>query len=284
MTIKVMGYGRVSTALQEISPEVQEKHCRDWYTSQAERGEWNHDSKFTGMIIDKAISGKVDLFKRPQGQHILTQLKRGDVLVVSKLSRAFRSTQDMLRTCETFREVGIRLVLLDIAVDTSTPTGKLMLTVLAAIAEFERELIAERTRDAMRHRRGEGQWVGIAPPGWILRTKSQTRRRDNDLIPDYDTRKLGEYAAKRIHQGISVEQIATEINAMADKSAASRAAGRQKKDYSNKLMTIWAAYCVCDWPPMSRQQLRDKFGANVFTTDWVRGRYAAATRANAAVS
>jgi DNA invertase Pin-like site-specific DNA recombinase len=273
MTVKVLGYGRVSTIDQEISPEVQEKQCREWHRQQAERDEWKGDSRFIGMIIDKAVSGKVDLFRRPQGQHILTTLKRGDVLVVSKLSRAFRSTQDMLRSCEVFQEVGIRLVLLDMAVDTSTPTGKLMLTVLAAIAEFERELIAERTRDAIKHRMDEGQWLGIAPPGWTLRTKSQTRRRDNELLPDPDTRRLGQYAAKRIMQGASIEQIAAEVNASADKATESRSLARRKTAYSAKLMMVWAVYHVCDWPPLSRNRLKSKFGETVFTVDFVRANY-----------
>jgi DNA invertase Pin-like site-specific DNA recombinase len=273
MSTKVMGYARVSTSLQEISPEVQEKQCREWYRTQVERSEWVGGSHFAGMLVDKAVSGKVDLFHRPQGQHILTQLKRGDVLVVSKLSRAFRSTQDMLRSCEAFREVGIRLVLLDMAVDTSTPTGKLMITVLAAIAEFERELIAERTRDAIQHRISEGQWMGIAPPGWTLRTKAQTRCRDNDLIPDHDTRKLGKYTARRIFEGASFEQIALEVNATVNKAAASRSISRRRKEYSPKLMMVWAVYHVCDWPPVSRRRLREMVGEDAFTADFVRERY-----------
>jgi DNA invertase Pin-like site-specific DNA recombinase len=273
MTTKILGYGRVSTIDQEISPEVQEKQCRQWYQTQSERGEWSGEHRFIGMIIDKAVSGKVDLFKRPQGQHILATLSRGDVLVVSKLSRAFRSTQDMLRSCETFQQLGIRLVLLDVQVDTSTPTGKLMLTVLAAIAEFERELIAERTRDAMRHRMDEGQWVGIAPPGWILRTKSQTRRRDNDLIPDPDTRRLGAYCARRIAENISIEQIAAEINASANKATQSRSLARRKTEYSPKLMMVWAVYHVCGWPPLSRNRMRAKFGEDAFTVRYVQDHY-----------
>jgi DNA invertase Pin-like site-specific DNA recombinase len=273
MTTNVLGYGRVSTIDQEISPEVQEKQCRQWHQSQAEKGEWGGDSKFIGMIVDKAVSGKVDLFKRPQGQHILTTLKRGDVLVVSKLSRAFRSTQDMLRSCEAFGEAGIRLVLLDVQVDTSTPTGKLMLTVLAAIAEFERELIAERTRDAIRHRMEEGQWLGTAPPGWILRTKSQTRQRNNDLIPDLATRELGKYAADQIRAGISIEQIAAEVNRSANKSADSRSGHRKRTEYSPKLMMVWAVYCVLGWPPICRRRLREKHGDATFTCEFVRSRY-----------
>lgn len=273
MTVKVLGYGRVSKIDQEISPEVQEKQCREWHRQQADRGEWKGDSAFIGMIVDKAVSGKIDLFKRPQGQHILTTLKRGDVLVVAKLSRAFRSTQDMLRSCEVFQEVGIRLVLLDMAVDTSTPTGKLMLTVLAAIAEFERELIAERTRDAIKHRMDEGQWLGIAPPGWTLRTKSQTRRRDNDLVPDHDTRRLGQYAARRIKEGASIEMIAAEVNACADRATESRSLSRRKKPYSAKLMMVWAVYHVCDWPPLSRNRLKAKVSETVFTVDYVRANY-----------
>jgi DNA invertase Pin-like site-specific DNA recombinase len=273
MTTKVLAYGRVSTIDQEISPEVQEKQCRQWYDTQVDRSEWGGNSQYMGMIVDKAISGKTDLFHRPQGQHIIARLTRGDVLVVSKLSRAFRSTQDMLRSCETFQTIGIRLVLLDMAVDTSTPTGKLMLTVLAAIAEFERELIAERTRDAIRHRMDEGQWVGQAPPGWTLRTKAQTRRRDNNLVPDHDTRKLGQYAARRIHQGASIESVAMEVNATANKAAESRSISRRKTEYSPKLMMVWAVYHVCDWPPVSKRKLKELCGEDTFTVDFVKQRY-----------
>lgn len=270
MTIKVLGYGRVSTALQEISPEVQEKHCRDWYATQCERDEWDGDSGFIGMLMDKAVSGKVDLFKRPQGQRILETLGRGDVLVVSKLSRAFRSTQDALRSVDALRDVGIRLVLLDIQIDTGIPTGRLMLTMLAAVAQFERELIGERTRDAMRHRRREGQWVGVAPPGWLLRTKKDTGRRNNDLIPDYYTRMLGRIAADMIRNGTSVELVAQEVNRVSRKSESSRKPTNKAKPFSDKLMTTWATYCLLGWPPLSRVQVTEKFSPDAFTNEWVR--------------
>jgi DNA invertase Pin-like site-specific DNA recombinase len=93
---------------------------------------------------------------RPEFQRMLDQLREGDVVVVWKLDRLARSTRDLLETMETIRDAGARFQSLSEPwVDTTTHAGKMIMTVFAGIAEFERDLIRERTkagRDAARTR------------------------------------------------------------------------------------------------------------------------------------
>ena len=122
-TTTVLGYGRVSTDKQELSPEAQTKICRDWYDREVAGGVWKSGSKWGGMIMDLAVSSKVDLFKRPKGQLIPTLLQPGDVMVAAKIWRAFRSAADAELSLEQFKEMQIRCVLIDMQVDTSTYNG-----------------------------------------------------------------------------------------------------------------------------------------------------------------
>lgn len=89
-------------------------------------------------------------------------LRTGDVLVVESLSRVSRSTKDLLNIFDDFEHRGIKLVSLKENIDTSTPTGKLLVTVLSAICQFERDLTVQRTREGLKASRARGR-VGGRP-------------------------------------------------------------------------------------------------------------------------
>lgn len=100
---------------------------------------------------------------RPQLAACMAFLRPGDALVAVRLDRLARSTRELLEIAETLQGRGIDLVVLDQAIDTSTPAGKLMFSVLAAIAEFERDLIRERTLDGLARAAAEGRHGGRKP-------------------------------------------------------------------------------------------------------------------------
>jgi DNA invertase Pin-like site-specific DNA recombinase len=102
--------------------------------------------------MEKESGGKSD---RPELNATLGYLCEGDTLVVTKLDRLVRSTFDLYRIAKQLEERGIHLVILKQNIDTSTPVGKLMFTMLGAVAEFEKDLINEK--DGRRQSKGESQ-------------------------------------------------------------------------------------------------------------------------------
>ena len=114
----------------------------------------------SGRYVDQGISGAKD--SRPELNRLMADAhsRRFDVVAVWKFDRFARSVSHLLRALETFQALGIEFVSLSEQVDTSTPTGKMVFTVLGAVAELERSLIAERVRAGLRHARAKGKKLG----------------------------------------------------------------------------------------------------------------------------
>jgi len=205
--IKVAGYGRMSTDKQQMSPAVQEQAVRDWFEYQTKAGKWDDGAEFVGMFVDKAVSSRIDLLDRPCGEHIITVLNPGDVIVAAKYNRAFRSAADAERTLARLNEAGILLVFLDLNIDTSTANGKLMAGVLAVVSEHERNLRSETTKDALAFRRRTGHAVCLPPWGWQIKNKRKSKevRRASmaKMAPDLDERSFANAARKMLRGGAS---------------------------------------------------------------------------------
>jgi DNA invertase Pin-like site-specific DNA recombinase len=122
-------YGRVSTTDQNATLQ------RNSFASRGIQKE--------NVYIDEGVSGK--LAHRPELDKVLDRLKEGDMLTVWRLDRLGRSVGNLIHLVEMFKDRGIELVSIKEQIDTTTPTGKLMFYIFAAIAEFERDLIRERT-------------------------------------------------------------------------------------------------------------------------------------------
>lgn len=138
-----IGYGRVST--RDQNPDAQ----RDQLTA----------AGVDELFIDKA-SGK--LASRPELDAALRHLRAGDVLVITRLDRLGRSTKHLAQLAvELQREIGLRV--LHQGIDTTTAVGRLFFHILAAIAEFEHELIKERTVDGLEAARSRGRNGGRKP-------------------------------------------------------------------------------------------------------------------------
>ena len=112
------------------------------------------------FFIEK-VSGKN--MARPKLQEMLEFVREGDICYCVDFSRMARSTQDLLSICELLQNKGVHLVSIKENFDTSTPQGRLMLTIIAAINSFERENILERQREGIAIAKAEGKYKGRKP-------------------------------------------------------------------------------------------------------------------------
>lgn len=150
----VLGYLRVSTDEQARSGLGLDAQ-RATIAAEAERRGWTVE-----WIADEGHSAK-DM-RRPGIQQALTELENGGpkVLVVAKLDRLSRSLLDFAAVMERARRNGWALVALDLGVDTTTPSGEMLASVVAAFAQYERRLIGQRTRDALAEKKRQGARLG----------------------------------------------------------------------------------------------------------------------------
>ena len=149
--MKAALYARVSTTNGQ-DPTMQTRELKEY----CERRGW----KIAGEYVDTGISGAKE--KRPELDRMMADAhrRRFDAVVVWKFDRFARSVSHLLRALETFKALGIDFVSLSEQVDTSTPMGKMVFTVLGAVAELERSLIAERVRAGLRNARAKGKRLG----------------------------------------------------------------------------------------------------------------------------
>lgn len=101
--------------------------------------------------------------RRPVYERVLRRLRPGDTFVVWHLDRAFRSTVDAVREVERLKKRGIALRIVTLDIDTTTPAGMLVYTVMAAFAEFERSMISQRTKEGLAAARRRGKKLGRPP-------------------------------------------------------------------------------------------------------------------------
>lgn len=143
----LIGYARTSTLDQKASIEAQE---RDLRAIGCEK-----------VFVEQVSS--VDVAHREQLAMALEFVREGDTLAVCKLDRLARSTSHLLEIVTTLEKKGAALRILNMGIDTSTPTGKLMLTVLGGIAQFEREIMLERQREGIAKAKADGKYKGRKP-------------------------------------------------------------------------------------------------------------------------
>lgn len=140
----IVGYARVST--QEQSLDVQLEQLQQ---------------AGAGKVFQEKASG-VDS-RRPELTAMLDFVREGDTVVVTKLDRIARSTKHLLDIIERLEQRNVALKVMNLNLDTASPTGKLMLSMLGAIATFERELMLERQAEGIARAKKEGRYKGRAP-------------------------------------------------------------------------------------------------------------------------
>jgi DNA invertase Pin-like site-specific DNA recombinase len=257
--VKVAGYGRMSTIDQQESPKVQEESIRRWFDYQAEGDRWPDGAEFIGMFVDEAVSSKVQLLDRKYGELMLSILDPGDFFVVSKIDRAFRSSADLERTLEKFREAGIHAVFLDLNVDSNTAMGEFVISNSVSIARFERKRIGERTREALRLKQKRGEAVGSAVAGF-KREKDQASKK---LVPDIEQRKLGFAAAELIRKGHSRTMVGKLIRPFVKRHNIKCGVG------DRTLVNTASASCL-DFPICGNRKASEILGMNTLTFEFVR--------------
>jgi DNA invertase Pin-like site-specific DNA recombinase len=160
--MKIYYYLRVSTAEQAgrgNSLDVQRERLTGYSLMQG----WK--DRRTDMFVDAGVSGSVPLGERPEGRRLLAAVKPGDVIAVTKLDRMFRSAKDALAVLEDLKGRRVALHMLDLGGDVlGNGIGKMVFTILAAVAENERERIAERIREAKQHLVEQGIYAGGKRP------------------------------------------------------------------------------------------------------------------------
>jgi DNA invertase Pin-like site-specific DNA recombinase len=176
--MRVLGYVRVSTSEQASKGAGLEAQRRAILAECARRG-WH----LVETIEDAGYSAR-DL-RRPGIQEALRALERGEAsaLVVAKLDRLSRSMLDFSKLMAKATSEHWALVALDVAVDTSTPSGEAMANMLATFSQFERRLIAQRTKEALAVKKAEGVRLGRPPtmPDAVVRRIQRQRARGDTL-------------------------------------------------------------------------------------------------------
>src|SRR6202051_4604442 len=153
--IKTIGYVRVSTDKQAdegVSLEAQAEKIRAMAVV--------HSAELIDIIVDGGESAKS--LNRPGMARLLALVEAGEVqtVIIAKLDRLTRSVKDLCILLERFTRRGVALVSVAESLDTGSAAGRLVLNIMAAVSQWEREAIGERTRDALGHKRSQGERVG----------------------------------------------------------------------------------------------------------------------------
>jgi site-specific DNA recombinase len=193
--MKAIGYIRVSTedqAREGISLENQDAKVKSYASL--------NDLDLIDIIRDEGVSGKS--LDRAGMTRLLDMVDNGKVeaIVVYKLDRLSRKTIDTLNLIETFETKGIAFHSISEKVDTKSATGKFFLTIISAISQMERDVISERTIDALNYKKTKKEWLGRIPYGFKIE--------DNHLVEDPEQIKSIQKAKRMKRAGKSIRDIA----------------------------------------------------------------------------
>ena len=176
---RVFAYVRVSTASQTPENQIREIEAAGFAVEPR-------------RIIAETISGSVAIARRPGFAKLIDKLETGDVLVVTKLDRLGRDAIDVSVTVARLEELGVRVHCLALGgVDLASPAGRMTMAVINAVAQFERDLLIERTQAGLARAKAEGKALG----------------RRASLDPDQRAK-----AAEQLAQGASVSAVARAFN------------------------------------------------------------------------
>ena len=197
---KAVAYVRVSTGKQDLSLDAQEERIRAYCQT--------YGLDLVEIIRERAVTGKLKLNKRPEGKRIAELTAAGVCHIVAlKLDRLFRNAVDALNHVEEWEQAGISLHLVDLggqSVNTGSSMGKMLITMLAGFAEFERNMIAERTTAALNYKKAHGEAYNHAPYGFDVSA--------GQLVPNAtEAAVIARMKALRA-DGISYNEIANTLN------------------------------------------------------------------------
>jgi DNA invertase Pin-like site-specific DNA recombinase len=200
-TGQAIGYVRVSSdqqAASGVSLDAQEARIRAMAVVQG--------VDLAEVIVDAGQSAKS--LSRPGMERLLALVDARQVqtVIVAKLDRLTRSVRDLADLLERFEKRGVSLVSVSESLDTGTAAGRLVLNVMMSVAQWEREAIGERTREALRHKKSSGQRVGTVAYGYQLASDGRT------IEPNADELTVIETIRQLRTDGKSSRRIADELN------------------------------------------------------------------------
>jgi DNA invertase Pin-like site-specific DNA recombinase len=199
--MKAIGYVRVSTDKQAdfgVSLEAQTEKVRAMAVVQG--------AELAEVIVDAGESAKS--LHRTGMERLLSLEDAGavDVVIIAKLDRLTRSVKDLAELLERFTRRGVSLVSVAESLDTGTAAGRLVLNIMTAMSQWEREAIGERTRDAMHHMRANGERVGTVRFGFRLAEDGSR------LVEDPDEQDVIGRIRELKAAGHTLQEIADELN------------------------------------------------------------------------
>lgn len=154
----IFGYIRVSTLQQATEGDSLETQLKQIQSYAILKG---YEIKPENFITEKGVSGSLEFERRPEGAKLFDRLDKGDVLIFSKLDRAFRNTRNALNTLHELKLRGVSVHFIDLGGDvTNDGIGSVIFTILSAFATFERERIATRIREVKQVQKDEGKFLG----------------------------------------------------------------------------------------------------------------------------
>jgi putative DNA-invertase from lambdoid prophage Rac len=215
MSHLTFGYIRVSTNRQDLSIETQ--------TEQVKRAaEYHGDSSELELFAEPDTSGSIEFAKREQGAALLTRVQEAIqsglavTIIVPKVDRLGRDVIDINQTVRRFERLGVRILFLDINVDTRTAMGRAFMQIAAVFAELELARIRERIQSALDQKRANGLLTGTVPFGWdAIETGEVTAKgvKVRKLVDNLEEQKwIPRMAYWRHQQRWSYGRIATELN------------------------------------------------------------------------
>jgi len=203
--MKAAGYCRVSSQeqIKGTSLDSQQEQIRDYASLKL--------LDLMETLIDAGVSGGRPLATRPEGGRLTSMIESGQIssVIITKLDRAFRSASDCLVNVEAWDKRGVNVHILNLggqSLDTGTPIGKFFITIMAAAAELERNLINERCNEGRKARKAEGKRIGEVPYGWRLAEDGKT------LVQNSQEQEALALIHSMKAKGFTLRQIADELN------------------------------------------------------------------------
>jgi putative DNA-invertase from lambdoid prophage Rac len=200
----VYAYGRASTGRQTITEAHQRSVCEEFVNRTLLPAGYTYG----GWLYDTATSGTKPMFERDEGRKVWALVQPGDKIVWAKLDRAFRSVIDAAQTMALLNRKDVSFNSLDLGLDTGSPIGRCVFTILTAFAELEVEFVRQRTRDALRAKKAAGLPYGrCTPVGW----RRVGKRNNARFLPDLIERVQVEQIAALRAGGMSLDEIVCEM-------------------------------------------------------------------------
>ena len=198
--MKTIAYLRVSTGKQALSLEAQRTRIEAFAAAMG--------IVLEGTFVDEAVSGGLPFASRPEGAKAMEALRGGGRILAVHLDRCFRSLADTDATLAEWRKLEVTLTVLDMGgspLDFSSASGRLLVRLLASVAEFEKEIIGERTSEALQEKKEKGEVYCRIPYGFT--------REGDILIPHPAEQEILEQIRNLRSSGLGVHGIAAALNA-----------------------------------------------------------------------